>query len=1009
MFRLLPLFLAATSLLAAPRHADGLWTIENDTLRITVHDDTATWDVTDKRSGQLWPQATEPAVSRLVLPMPKLSSAPDLDGALSDWSGNGLYLDSQTVAVKGQATEAQDCGANVWLGWDASGCWLAAEVTDDSLVGPTAGAELWQVDGLELWLGEEHWGFCPGAPEATIACFSNPARATGCRAASQITAKGWALEAFVPWSQVADVKGQPQVGQRVLLAVGLNDTDGKPPRQTQLFYPRGYQHKVFSTHCEAELAAAAGAPRTETQAPRQVAVRRITPLAAPAEGVQIELDYTQPDGGTVPLKATLRLRDGADVEYELSAPADLPFSKIELPAPFILDAPKGELVSPQAAGLLFGVDELEWHGRSLGGNYSMPWFGATDLATGAGYLGILVTPDDADFHGAKVHGAQRDVLSVQPWFMPRKGRFGYPRRMLYHFADQGNYVALAKRYRAYARQAGLLKTLAEKRRERPSIDRLVGAVNIYGSYYDDIQELHRLGVERAMVNGFNRTQIEEMNSWGWLTTRYDIYTDLYEPGTPPSKWERCEGFSWPEDVIKTADGSNQVGWCPILNPTTGKKDPSYVACWTCGLRTLKQKMPKRLAERPLNAYFMDCVTSTRLYECYDPNHPLTRTTDKEARIAQFQYLSGDLGLVVGSESGRDWAVPAADYFEGIVSTAAFFANPPEIHQIPFVSCEPTPRYEEYGTNEVRRVPLFQLVYGDCCETTWRWGDNSHRMPKLWAQKDLLQMLHATMPTWVLWEPHQDLFWANTDRFMECYRNLCGWRRAVGYSEMTNHERLTDDAKVQRSTFANGAAVTVNFAHEPRTVDGVTLPPRSYLLTGDPKILAGLPVGQPVQVSDPWEPKTIEHTGNTGFEESKHFWRGAGGMTLTVQDEVVHAGRQAAKLTGTQANGFSFASAVRVPLEAGRRYRIRGWLRVDALDPPTHAPCFKCQVDHDRQYLTNFFTKQYDLTKLGTWQLLETTFTAPKDGNTGNLALEKRTTKPVAATIYVDDVELAQVN
>jgi hypothetical protein len=83
-----------------------------------------------------------------------------------------------------------------------------------------------------------------------------------------------------------------------------------------------------------------------------------------------------------------------------------------------------------------------------------------------------------------------------------------------------------------------------------------------------------------------------------------------------------------------------------------------------------------------------------------------------------------------------------------------FRKPKEIHAIPFETLSPDPafaRYEEYGFNPWRRVPLFQLVYGDCCETTWRWGDNSHRMPHLWWKKDLLAMVHAAMPTWVLSE------------------------------------------------------------------------------------------------------------------------------------------------------------------------------------------------------------------------------------------------------------------
>lgn len=576
------------------------------------------------------------------------------------------------------------------------------------------------------------------------------------------------------------------------------------------------------------------------------------PLNMPSPGVEVALAV--PNGTNAPLALTVRVSlapvDG-DVLWELSGPVGQGFRELALPAPFVLDEPEGVLVIPQNAGLLFRVDELGWNGKTLGGFYSMPWFGMADLTSGQGYIGILDTPDDASFRGKKVRGAAHDVLSVQPYFLPQKGTFGYARRIVYHFSDKGGYVALAKRYRAYAKERGLLKTLAEKQQTRPSIDRLVGAVNIYCSEFSNIEGLKKLGVERAMVSGFTKDRVKQINDMGYLASHYDIYTDLYAPDSPVGKAERCQGFTFPQDVIKKADGSNHVGWCPHTDKKTGITYPSYVICWTCGLRTLREKMPKRLAESSYTAYFLDCVTATALYECYDPAHPLTRTTDRETRVKQFDYLTRELGLVAGSEQGRDWAVPVADYFEGVMSTTSFFANPKEIHAIPFETLSPNPafaRYEEFGFNPWRRVPLFQLVYGDCCETTWRWGDNSHRMPHLWWKKDLLAMIHAAMPTWVLWKPQQELFNNQRARFKACYDNVCRWRRAVGYSEMVNHERLAKDGLVQCSTFANGASITVNFSDEQRTVRaGVALPPHSYLTEGAAAKKAGLAVGVPVCV------------------------------------------------------------------------------------------------------------------------------------------------------------------
>lgn len=1014
MTRPLSLLVACLSLASvlggAPVRQAGGWAFENDVLRVTLDESTAAWDVLDKRSGRLWRQAVEPLQEQWLVPVPRLAAAPVLDGKLDEWTGGSLFLDHKLAGPKAVLDGDADCSARIHLGWTDEGWWLAADVTDDKLVGPDPGDKLWTVDSIELWLGQEHWGFAPGDAGVEIACFSSAPRAEGCRAAAQATATGWRLEAFVPRAQITALPDGPRAGAELLLAVGVNDTDVKPGRQAQLFYPAGYQHRVFSTHALARLAATgqAEAPSTRTHRPGNVTVRQVAALPAPENGVQVELDYANA-GVALPLTVRVWLPAGeADVLFELSGNPAVAFRELALPAPFVLDEPEARLVIPQNAGLLFGVDELEWDNKNLGGFMSMPWFGAADLASGQGYVCIFDTPDDVFYRGQKARGTARDVLTARTCFQPRKGQLAYPRRLLFHFADRGGYVALAKRYRAYAQAKGMVKTLAEKRRERPNIDRLVGAVNIYSTSMRNVEIMRDLGIDRLMVSGFSRTDVAQINDLGYLSSRYDIYTDLYEPGRPGARMERCAGFSFPEDVIKKADGSNQVGWCPLVDPKTGEKYPSYVICWQRGLDVLREKMPKRLAESPYNAYFLDCVTATGLYECHDPAHPLDRTMDRETRIEQLRYLTAELGLVAGSEQGRDWAVPVADYFEGVMSTSAFFANPKAIHDMPFATLAPSPdfaRYEEYGINPRRRVPLFQLVYGDCCETTWRWGDNSHRMPHLWAQKDLLAIVHAAMPTWVIWSEQQGLFLANPERFKECYENVCRWRRAVGYHEMIDHERLDKDALVQRSRFANGAAVTVNFADEERRVDGVVLPPHSYLITGDAPELAGLPVGRPVRVGDSWEPKDLVMTGNTGFEQHPVFWNPTGGMRLDLQRDIVYAGTAAACLAGTQPDGWSYAGAPKVPLEAGRKYRVRGWLRVDSIEP-AHAPKLKCEVHKDGRYLVNFYTPAYDLARLGTWQCLETVFTVPEGADSGRLALEKGTTNPVAATLYLDDVELA---
>ena len=76
-----------------------------------------------------------------------------------------------------------------------------------------------------------------------------------------------------------------------------------------------------------------------------------------------------------------------------------------------------------------------------------------------------------------------------------KRQFGPARRIRYVAVGDGGYVAMAKRYREYAKANGLFKTLAEKRKDNPNVDLLVGAVNVW-CWDDDPVAVVRASVGR---------------------------------------------------------------------------------------------------------------------------------------------------------------------------------------------------------------------------------------------------------------------------------------------------------------------------------------------------------------------------------------------------------------------------------------------------------------------------------------------------------------------------------
>jgi len=151
-------------------------------------------------------------------------------------------------------------------------------------------------------------------------------------------------------------------------------------------------------------------------------------------------------------------------------------SPLKYPHPFVSE-PKDYLVVPMNEGISYPVEDssinpmrliaYRWHG------ICMAFWGVTDGAQG--HMAILETADDAAIRINRIDGR----LGVAPEWDGQKGQFGYARRLRYVFFDSGGHVAMAKRYRAYAKQTGIFKSLSEKRWANPNVDLLIGAVNVW--------------------------------------------------------------------------------------------------------------------------------------------------------------------------------------------------------------------------------------------------------------------------------------------------------------------------------------------------------------------------------------------------------------------------------------------------------------------------------------------------------------------------------------------------
>jgi len=305
-----------------------------------------------------------------------------------------------------------------------------------------------------------------------------------------------------------------------------------------------------------------------------------------------------------------------------------------------------------------------------------------------------------------------------------------------HPLGRGGYVEIAHAYRPLAREKGWLETWADKREEFPTVDRMFGAANfkpfvfsrvIPGSRYNtsDQERTHLgftfdevaqcaehwrndLGIDRAYVvmagwinGGYDvrhpdvlpaapecggneemRKAFDRIKACGYLVGGHDNYQDMYENAP-----------SWSEDWLnKDSRG----------RPKRGGNWNGGQAWQVCAIKQVelaareKTNLPeiKRLFEPTI--YFIDTVFAWGLVTCEDPNHPMTRQDDLEWKTRLCMLAKEHFGMF-GSEEGREWAVPCADYLEGIFGHVTD-SDPGAV------------------------IPLFNLVYSDCVQIMTHQGN-----------------------------------------------------------------------------------------------------------------------------------------------------------------------------------------------------------------------------------------------------------------------------------------------
>ncbi|MCX6910238.1 MAG: hypothetical protein NTY01_19645 [Verrucomicrobia bacterium] len=521
---------------------------------------------------------------------------------------------------------------------------------------------------------------------------------------------------------------------------------------------------------------------SEASATRREPVYRV--LKQSKTSLEAERTFDAGKDKRVTLRLCFSLPGATAADLRVEASAEDPAKPCGYPRfiePFVLDAPRGVLaVADYSNGHLYPLDLQPFPRGSFGGDrLDMPWVGLCDLESGAGCLLLLETSDDCDVRMQKVAGkGGRALVAPQVTWRLQKEAFGYPRSVLYHFAAKGGYVALCKRYRAYAKERGLIVPFTEKLKKNPNLKRLFGAPDVWGdASLAFAREAKAAGVEKMLIHGKPATpaDMRAVNDLGYLTSEYDNYTDILQAKDGKIDHDHA---NLPDDAVMKSDQQRMTAWL-----TWDKKTQYMKRCPMLWVDAAKATAEKVLAEWPFIGRFIDVTTAEGMYECYDPKHPMTRTQKRECGPALHRVFR-DRKLVMGGEHGIWWCVPVVDYIEGMQSGG----------------------YASWPAGHLIHPPLWELVFHDCIVSTWYWGDASDWLlaaaPEITPKKDAFNILYGTIP--LMWADKGGSWHKDRAVFLRTYRNTCKLHEALATAELLSHECVTADRAVQRTRFSDGA-------------------------------------------------------------------------------------------------------------------------------------------------------------------------------------------------------------
>ncbi|MGJ7546431.1 glycoside hydrolase [Variovorax sp. LT1R16] len=249
---------------------------------------------------------------------------------------------------------------------------------------------------------------------------------------------------------------------------------------------------------------------------------------------------------------------------------------------------------------------------------------------------------------------------------------------------------------------------------------------------------------------------------------------------------------------------------------------------------------KAIAEAAgLNSYFLDVDGAGPQFADYTPGRETSEAQDTVWRQRRLVYPGEALGLVTGTEGVVAMFVPQVAFAHGITTqpfawmdpdikdkTSRWYRGgywPPETPTLYFNPVPLKPALVHVLMAPEFRLPLYETVLHDSVVITHHWEYGSLKFSNASVTTALVQWLYMVPP---LYHLNESVLARDLPLIAAYDRAFRPWHERLYTQAMTDWRVLSTDRLLQRSRFADGTTVTVNFDGRARRLEGGELPAHS---------------------------------------------------------------------------------------------------------------------------------------------------------------------------------------